>query len=201
MKIVRKSVFLGCLFLLFLSNEIVAMQGGRGLLPPRISRSSWSHDARSDDRRILICRHCGGHNDVESSSFVHIPPYEPAAEGFYEPVEELGLLPEDPPAEEPHFDESEQSHWSCSVCTFSNDISSESCQMCGALHSVHGPVEGLVSLPEDPPAAGLPADESEQKIAWECQSCTFLNENLFASECEVCGSQRPPAFQTVLRPV
>eukprot|EP01084_Bolivina_argentea_P247589 414194_1 len=72
--------------------------------------------------------------------------------------------------------------WSCASCTFRNDSSSISCQMCGAQYpNAKESWQCNINHTND-----LICEACNQ---WNCSTCTMLNENN-ATSCKICHKKR-----------
>lgn len=78
--------------------------------------------------------------------------------------------------------------WTCSRCTFINNIGNSSCEMCGEPHSHEIPA---AHPPPQEADSAAPAGASSDSNSWSCPLCTFHNDRQ-QRECAMCGSTAPP---------
>ena len=81
--------------------------------------------------------------------------------------------------------------WTCSTCTFINNSTATSCEMCGAAspaaqektsHSGHDGVHQVGAVSNiDLASTAAPSN------TWTCSTCTFVNQST-ATSCEMCGA-------------
>jgi DNA-dependent metalloprotease WSS1 len=69
-----------------------------------------------------------------------------------------------------------QSDWMCSQCTFSNPPLYLSCQICQTERTLQGGTQEM-DVPK------------ESGLSWDCQACTFKNEDVQDGKCIVCGTE------------
>jgi DNA-dependent metalloprotease WSS1 len=70
-----------------------------------------------------------------------------------------------------------QSHWACLRCTFLNPPLYLSCQICQEERKLGDMPNNHISIPD------------EFAVSWDCQVCTFKNEDVKDGKCVVCGTE------------